>query len=69
MNSKAVTAEELLDLLPDAEGALQALCKFIGHEGTPGEILVRMADVRARLAAYGLAGPVIPVEGTIGGGK
>lgn len=67
MSNQAVTVEELLDLLPDAEGSLKALCDFIGHEGTPGNVLARMADVRARLSAYGVSGTIIPVTGTIGG--
>ena len=67
MSNQAVTVEELLELLPDAEGALNALCNFIGHEGTPKAILNRLADVRARLSAYGVSGTIIPVTGTIGG--
>lgn len=67
MSNEPVTVEELLDVLPDAEGALNALCNFIGHEGTPKAILVRLADVRSRLSAYGIAGTMIPVTGTIGG--
>lgn len=66
MRNDPVTVDEMLEVMAECDGALSALCAYLGNDGPPKGTLIKLMELERRLAAYGIRQP-IPVTGTIGG--